>query len=69
MATDSLQKAGLFENKIDTTDNFYITQNGIGFVYMPYEIGPYAMGEIEIFIPFFELTEYLTSTIRALIKK
>lgn len=69
MSTDSLQEAGLFNNKIDTTDNFYITSSGIGFVYVPYEIGPYSMGEIEIFIPFYNLTEYLTNTIRELIKK
>ncbi|CAN5752729.1 hypothetical protein BH10BAC2_BH10BAC2_07180 [soil metagenome] len=69
MSTDSLQEGGLFENKIAPTDNFFITPNGIGFCYMPYEIGPYVMGEIEIFIPFTDLTEYLQSTTRELIKK
>lgn len=69
MQTDSLQDAGLFENKIEPNDNFFITPNGIGFNYSPYEIGPYAMGEVDIFIPFIDLTEYLQSTIRELIKK
>lgn len=58
-AQDSLQEAGLFENKIDPNENFYLTSKGIGFNYTPYEIGPYVMGEIEIFIPFTELKEYL----------
>jgi hypothetical protein len=56
---DSLQEAGLFENKIAPNDNFYLTSKGIGFNYAPYEIGPYVMGEIEIFVPFTELKGYL----------
>ncbi len=53
--SDSLQDAGLFENKIAPNDNFYITGKGIGFNYVPYEIGPYAMGEINIFISYKDL--------------
>ena len=56
---DSLTDAGLFENKIEANDNICVTGSGLQFVYNPYEIGPYAMGEIELFIPFTELTEYL----------
>jgi hypothetical protein len=56
---DSLQEAGLFENKIEPNENFYLTSKGIGFNYTPYEIGPYVMGEIMIFIPFTELKGYL----------
>jgi len=47
-ATDSLHEAGLFENVIEPNENFYLTSTGIGFNYVPYEIGPYAMGEITI---------------------
>jgi hypothetical protein len=56
---DSLQEAGLFENKIEPNENFYLTSKGIGFNYTPYEIGPYVMGEITIFIPFTALKGYL----------
>lgn len=52
---ESLKDGGLFENKIEANNNFYLTGKGIGFCYNPYEIGPYAMGEINIFIPFSEL--------------
>jgi hypothetical protein len=58
-AQDSLQEAGLFENNIEPNENFYLTAKGIGFNYTPYEIAPYVMGEIEIFIPFTELKGYL----------
>lgn len=66
--TDSLSDGGLFENKIEPNDNFYITGKGIGFCYNPYEIGPYAMGEIDIFIPFTDLKNYLKENFKSLIE-
>jgi hypothetical protein len=51
-AKESLKEAGLFEDKITANDNFFLTGAGIGFNYVPYEIGPYAMGEVTVFIPF-----------------
>ncbi|MBL7756376.1 MAG: DUF3298 domain-containing protein [Chitinophagaceae bacterium] len=62
-----LEEAGLFENKIEPNNNFYLTTKGIGFGYAPYEIGPYAMGEINIFIPFNELKSYLQPAFAKLI--
>jgi hypothetical protein len=67
-AGDSLSEGGLFENKIDPNDNFYVTAKGIGFCYNPYEIGPYAMGEINVFIPFAELSAYLQPEFKKLIQ-
>jgi hypothetical protein len=43
-----LTEAGLFEEHIAPTGNFFITENSIGFFYNPYEIAPYAMGGITI---------------------
>lgn len=63
----SLEEFGLFENKIEPNNNFYLTTKGIGFSYAPYEIGPYAMGEINIFIPFSELKTYLQPAFAKLI--
>ena len=45
----------LFGNSIESTPNFCITAKGITFLYNPYEIAAYAMGEIELFIPFAEV--------------
>ncbi len=56
---ETLSDAGLFDNKIEPNDNFYLTTKGIGFSYMPYEIAPYAMGEISLFLPFSRLSAYL----------
>lgn len=64
---DPLTEAGLFENHIKPNGNFFVTSKGLGFNYTPYEIGPYAMGEIEIFIPFKDLDVYLQISFRTLI--
>ncbi len=56
----SLRDAGLFENRIEkATENVYLTAKGVVFSYTAYEIGPYAMGPIEIFVPYFELKPHL----------
>ena len=65
-SNEPLTEGGLFENKIEPNDNFFLTSKGIGFNYMPYEIGPYALGEIDIFIPFSQLTSYLQPAIKKL---
>ncbi|MFI5187016.1 MAG: DUF3298 domain-containing protein [Chitinophagales bacterium] len=65
--TDSLTEGGLFGNQIEPNNNFYVTAKGIGFNYLPYEIGPFAMGEINIFIPFSELNNYLQPSFRKII--
>jgi hypothetical protein len=66
--SDPLTEGGLFENKIGPNSNFYVSSKGIGFCYNPYEIGPYAMGEIDIFIPFTELNAYLQPGFKKLIQ-
>ena len=56
----SLRDAGLFENRISkATQNVYLTPKGVVFSYTTYEIGPYAMGPIEVFVPFSELKPHL----------
>lgn len=51
-ANAPLTEAGLFENKLEPNSNYFLTGTGISFSYAPYEIGPYAMGEIVVFIPY-----------------
>ena len=65
---EELTAGGLFENKIEPNDNFYVTGKGIGFNYVPYEIGPYAMGEVNLFIHFTELNVYLQPGFKKLIQ-
>lgn len=56
--TDSLTGI-LFENHLATTENFYFTNTGIGFYYFPYEVAAYAVGPIQVFVPFTALKKYL----------
>ncbi len=49
------EKGILFDKHITLTDNFYLTGNGIGFIYNPYEIAAYVYGRINLFVPFSEL--------------
>ncbi len=49
----------LFEKEIQANDNFGISDKGIFFVYAPYEIAPYAAGEIELFVSFEQISEYV----------
>ena len=65
---EPLTEGGLFDDKIEPNSNFYVTSKGIGFCYNPYEIGPYAMGEINIYISFSELTAYLQPAFKKLIQ-
>ncbi|MGM0567543.1 MAG: DUF3298 domain-containing protein [Bacteroidota bacterium] len=51
----SLRSVGFFNDVVKTSSNYCITNKGINFIYNPYEIAPYAMGVITVFIPFNEL--------------
>jgi Protein of unknown function (DUF3298) len=63
-ANETLISAGLFESTIKPTDNIFVTDKGIGFGYPPYEIGPYAMGQLDLFIPFAELNQWLMPSVK-----
>lgn len=54
---DALTALGYFPNDILPTENFRITNDGIEFLYNPYEIGVYAVGMTIIKVPFRILNE------------
>lgn len=47
--------------EVTITDNFALLKNDMILTYNPYDIGPYAAGQIEISFSYDELTKYLTS--------
>lgn len=49
----------LFEKDILPHDNFYLTAQGITYIYQRYEIGPYVLGIIEVTIPWKEIKDIL----------
>jgi len=58
---NSLIEAGTFENElvIPEDQDFYITPTALVIQFDPYEIGPYAMGEIVAEIPFEKIIDIL----------
>jgi hypothetical protein len=61
----------LFENAFELNDNWFLTPEGLGFSFDPYEIGPYAAGFIEPIIPFAMLQDWVRpgSTLERVIGK
>jgi hypothetical protein len=57
--TQSLSEYGLFDDTIHVNENFILTPGCMVFDYVPYEIGPYAAGEIKIYIPMIDIDKYL----------
>jgi hypothetical protein len=49
----------LFDDTVAPTDNFGLTGKGVIFNYPPYEIGPYAVGEVRLFVPYSDIKALL----------
>lgn len=47
------------KNDLKPNGNFFVTGGGIGYNFVPYEIAPYALGEIQLFLPKNEVMEVL----------
>jgi hypothetical protein len=47
-----LENTDYWTDSIKPNGNFYITDEGINYVFNPYEIAPYALGETEVTLPF-----------------
>ena len=67
----SLVEAGFWNESIEPSENYYITRDGIGFYYNQYEVAPYALGPVNIFVKYRDLNRILHpgSPVRKLISK
>ncbi|HOI27390.1 MAG TPA: DUF3298 domain-containing protein [Paludibacteraceae bacterium] len=54
--TDLEQNGFIDVSEIKPTENFYLDEIGITFVYNQYDIACYAMGQIKVFIPYSDLS-------------
>lgn len=57
----TLEENGLFVKTIKPSNNFYITNGNLGFIYSPYSLMPYAYGEPNLFITAPVINKYLKS--------
>lgn len=65
-AQQSLTEAGFFSDDIELPAEFYLTPTGIGLYYNVYEIAPYVMGPINVFIPWNEVKGLMGENVWAL---
>lgn len=67
----NLEDTDFWTDSIKSNGNFYITDESINYVFNPYEIGPYYLGETEVTIPFNRLKNILkpNSIIAYLVEK
>ncbi len=49
------QYESLFVKDIEANGNFRVTEEGVTYVYDPYELGPYYLGAIEVSVPWSEM--------------
>jgi hypothetical protein len=54
-----LSQGGFFTDMPKLAENFFLTADSLGLYWDPYEIAPYAMGPVEITIPYDELMDVL----------
>jgi hypothetical protein len=66
-----LENTDYWTDSIKANGNFYITDEGINYVFNPYEIAPYYMGQTEVTLPFNRLSSLLkpNNIIAYLVKK
>ncbi len=55
----NLEDTDFWVDAIKPNENFYITDESINYIFNPYEIAPYYMGQTEVIIPFYRLKDIL----------
>jgi hypothetical protein len=59
-SNDSLRRADFFVDEAELTENFFLSPQGLGFHWDPYEIASYAEGFVEALIPYGEIKNFLS---------
>jgi hypothetical protein len=55
-----LSEGGFFEDSVDRLEDFFVSPQGLGFQWDPYEIAPYSTGIIEIIFPYDQIRGLFT---------
>jgi hypothetical protein len=50
-----LRDNGFWVEFLEPSENFYVNKDGIGFYYNQYEVAPFAMGPVDVFVPYRKL--------------
>lgn len=66
---EGLQNRGIFTDQLFVSHNIYLSGYDMVFHYNPYDIGPYALGSIDVRVPYYTIEELLTPDVRQLLSK
>jgi hypothetical protein len=58
-----------FNDSVELPENFFLSPSGIGFHWDPYEIAPYAVGPVEVTIPYGDIRNLCTVRGKLLISR
>jgi hypothetical protein len=58
-----------FEDEPEISGNFFLTSDGLGFHWNPYEIGPYSEGSVKIVIPWEKINRLLNAEGRTILNE
>jgi hypothetical protein len=61
-----LKSIGFLEDTAGVPDNFFISREGLGFCWNPYEVTPYVMGTIDVVLPYAQIEGLLNDRGRGL---
>lgn len=56
---DEVLSQSLLTPTIVPNDNFIFTDKGVAFSYVPYEIGPYSLGQVTLYLPFTAIRQWI----------
>ena len=63
---DGLERAGIFASQLTYPGQPYIASNTLYFHYDPYEIGPYALGPVDVAVYPYEIDRFLRPEVKSL---
>jgi hypothetical protein len=58
-----------FDDSVELPEDFFLTPSGIGFQWDPYEIAPYAVGPVEVIIPYGDIRNLCNARGKLLISR
>lgn len=61
---NDLREAGFYVEEIRPNDNFYLSEEGLVYYFNAYDIAPYALGAVEIVLPYEQVKPLLNEAFR-----
>jgi hypothetical protein len=65
---EPLTSVGFLSETANVPQNFFVSREGLGFCWNPYEISPYVMGTLEVVLPYAQIENLLNDKGREMVK-